>query len=74
MNVREFLKLEKSGAMVKVIDGDRVGCFNDSCQVQLLEADRSTVAERYGDFEVYAFEPYGKRAYKLYVRKAEGDE
>lgn len=51
--------MKKSGAMVRVVDADVQGYMNtDKC---LIEADKLTAREMYGNMELVGFEPKGKK-------------
>ncbi len=65
MLVKDFLKLEKGGAMIKVFDASKVGYRNTDKYV--IHADRNVVVSTLADSEVVGFEPCGKNSIKLYV-------
>lgn len=59
MKVADFIKMEKSGALYRVVDADERGYMTtDKC---LIEADRSVVKKLYADAEMVGFEPKGKK-------------
>lgn len=64
MKVKDFLKLEKSGAMFIAVDADRRGYLTDP--EVLIEADRNVIKQSYGDAWVVGFEPKGKKV-TLYI-------
>ena len=70
MLVTDFLAtVLDASTNIKVIDADQVGCMNESCQIVLAEGGKSYIMEKVGDCEVYRFEPWTRRSFKLYVKK-----
>lgn len=64
MKVSEFVKLEKSGALFRVVDATQPACR--VLRTALTEADRNVVCSMYGDAKMEGFEPQGKRVI-LYI-------
>lgn len=64
MKVKDFLKLEKSGAMFIAIDADKRGYLTN--KEVLTEADRNIIKQSYGEAWVVGFEPKGKKVI-LYI-------
>lgn len=59
MKVKDFVSMEKSGAMFRLVDADERGYL--TTDKTLYEADRSTVKKLYGEAIVVGFAPKGKK-------------
>lgn len=65
MTVKDFVKMEKSGAMFHVVDANRIGYLTKQ-EVEIV-CDRNVLYERFAENEVVGFEPKTKRSIYLYV-------
>ena len=66
MTVKDFIKLEKSGATFRVVDATKVGYMTKPTII--IEAGRSVVADRFGDWELIGFSAERKQIVEIYVR------
>ena len=66
MKVAELIKMEKAGAMFRVVDATRTGYMVRP--QTLLVADRNVVTDLYGDFELAGFEAAKKKEIIIYVK------
>ena len=67
MIVRNFVKLDVSGMMFRLVDANRVGYMTHP--VVILEADKNVVRKEYGEHEVVGFENATKKTMILYIKK-----
>lgn len=66
MTVKDFIALEKAGAMFTVVNANRVGYMTNPQIVDV--ADCNVIGRDYGEYELVGFEPVTKRNIKLYVK------
>ena len=66
MTVREFVRLEKSGCMFRIVDANKPGYM--SRNIEELTADRNVMISYYGNCELVGFEPYSKRIITIYAK------
>ena len=69
MKVNDFLKLDKSGCMYRVVVAEGQG-WATTKRVE-IEADRNIVKRVYGKWELVGFEIATKKALFLFVEKAD---
>ena len=67
MKLNEFMAMEKSGGLFKLIDATKQGYMNDMCWKVITFADRN-VCEEYGDCDVVGFRPNGKNSIVVYIK------
>ena len=65
MTLKEFVGLDKSGAMFKIVDATKTGYMNT--KEYLTYADRNVVNKFCGDKTVVGYEAIGKNKVAVYV-------
>ena len=66
MTVKEFVKLDASGMMYKVVSANAVGYMaSDKC---IIEADRNVVTLRFGDNTLVGYCATGKNKMTIYIK------
>ena len=66
MTVMEFVKLDVSGMLYRLVDANRTGYMSNPCI--MIEGDKNVVKTRYGQHEVVGFEGVSKRTMILYIK------
>lgn len=69
MKVRDFVKMETSGAMFTLVDASKTGYMTRPDLATVTIAGASVVASRCGEWEVVGFEPKTKRNILLYAKE-----
>ena len=67
MTVAEFVKLDVSGMLFRIVDADRNGYMTHP--YILLEGDKNVITQWYGEYEIVGFEGVSKRTIMLYIKK-----
>ena len=65
MKVQDFIKLEKTGTLYRVVDASKRGYMSDP--EILITADRNVVKDRFGDCDLIGFAPATKKEILLYI-------
>lgn len=66
MKVSDFIKMEKSGAMYRVVDVSNVGYMNSDKYA--TEADRNVIRDRFGEETLVGFSAKGKNRIIIYIK------
>ena len=66
MTVENFVKLDVSGMMFRLVDANMVGYMTH--HYVLIEADKNVVKKEYGRCEVVGFENVSKKIMVLYIK------
>ena len=67
MRVKDFLPLEKSGCLYRIVDASIPGYMTRN--IEMMTADRNVMKKFYGEWEVVGFEPYSKKTITLFAKE-----
>ena len=65
MTIREFVQLEKSGAIFILIDASKRRYMR--LHESVMEADRNVIDKYYGEWKMVGFQPVSKRKMALFA-------